>query len=142
MTGIYVDSSAILRLVFDQPGARAPLSQATVAVTSELVEVEIARALDRARLAGLIDDATLAERASDVHRLLRKLSLFPVASEVIQRARASVPMQVSALDTLHIATAELLTAEVGPLEFWTHFPAQAAAAQLRGLTVRGIGSKG
>jgi hypothetical protein len=135
---LYLDSSALLRIVFDQPGPRAPLSRADVAASSELVEVEIARTLDRARLAGLIDDATVAERGGDAQRLLRKLTLFPVAAEMIQKAKASVPIQISVLDSLHVATAELVADEVGPLQFWTHVTAQAALAHLRGLSVHGV----
>jgi hypothetical protein len=49
-------------------------------------------------------------------------------------------VNVRALDALHIATAEILAAEVndGALEFWTHDERQASAALSRGLVVRGV----
>ena len=45
-----------------------------------------------------------------------------------------------ALDTIHVATGELLRAEAEgeSLEFWTHDERQATAALSRGLTVQGI----
>jgi hypothetical protein len=48
-----------------------------------------------------------------------------------------VPVNVRALDALHVATAEVLTASVGRLQFWTHDERQALAALARGLDVRG-----
>ena len=50
-----------------------------------------------------------------------------------------LPVDLRALDAIHVATAEVLAAEAAddPLEFWTHDERQANAAASRGLTVRG-----
>jgi hypothetical protein len=59
---------------------------------------------------------------------------------VIDRAKSSFAVNVRALDAIHVATAEILTAESGGelLEFWTHDDRQSTAALSRGLTVFGI----
>ncbi|MBI4564537.1 MAG: hypothetical protein HY716_07600 [Planctomycetes bacterium] len=50
---------------------------------------------------------------------------------------ASFPVSLRALDAIHVASAQVAAAEVGPLEFWTHDQRQANAALTRGLDVKG-----
>ena len=56
----YVDASALLRILFSEPGPAVPLGKNDRVVSSRLVEVEAFRALDRERLLGNIDDAETA----------------------------------------------------------------------------------
>ncbi|MBI2901897.1 MAG: type II toxin-antitoxin system VapC family toxin [Planctomycetes bacterium] len=137
MTALYADASAILRWLFAEKGERIPLTQGLVA-TSRLVEVETSRAVDRARLAGYLDDAGAARRHTELADLLAQLHLAAVSDDVIRLARATFPVNVRALDAIHVATAQVLAAEVGPLQFWTHDARQATAAMSRGLDVRGV----
>lgn len=135
----YVDASAVLRVLFSEPGPSVPLAAGDRVVSSQLVEVETFRAVDRERLLGNLDDTLTATKRKELADLLAMLDLAPIDNSVIARARTSFAVNVRALDAIHVATAEILTeeAEGESLEFWTHDDRQATAALSRGLTVRG-----
>jgi hypothetical protein len=138
MTTLYLDSSCVLRILFGERGARAPLGKNVVAVSSRLAEVECFRALDRARLTGALNDAETAKKTRELEGILSRAHLVPLSDDVVSLARATFPVSVRALDALHVATAQWLATETGPLQFWTHDGRQAIAATTRGLDVRGI----
>jgi predicted nucleic acid-binding protein len=135
----YVDASAVLRVLFREPGPEVPLRAGDRVVSSQLVEVEAFRAVDRERLRGNLDDARTAIKRKELGDLLAMLDLAPIDGSVILRARSAFAVNVRALDAIHVATAEVLATEADgePLEFWTHDERQATAALSRGLTVRG-----
>jgi predicted nucleic acid-binding protein len=135
----YVDASAILRVLFFEPGPRVPLARDDRVVSSQLIGIEAFRAVDRERLLGNLDDAQTAAKRKELADLLAMLDLTPIDEAVIDRAKSPFAVNVRALDAIHVATAEVLTAEAEgePLEFWTHDDRQATAALSRGLTVRG-----
>ena len=62
----YVDASALLRILFDEPGDRMPLETGRRVVSSRIVEVEAYRALDRARLNGAMNDAETAVKRNEL----------------------------------------------------------------------------
>jgi predicted nucleic acid-binding protein len=135
----YVDASAVLRVVFSEPGPRVPLVAGDRVASSHVVEVESFRAVDRERLLGNLDDAHTAIKRKELTDLLAMVDLVPIDGTVIDRAKSSFAVNVRALDAIHVATAEVLASEADgePLEFWTHDERQATAALSRGLTVRG-----
>ena len=135
----YVDASAVLRILFAEPGPTLPLAAGDHLVSSHLVEIETFRAVDRERLVGNIDDAHTAMKRKELSDFLAMLDLVPIDRAVIDRAKSSFAVNVRALDAIHVATAEILAAEADgvSLEFWTHDDRQATAALSRGLTVRG-----
>lgn len=136
----YVDASAMLRILFAEPGITMPIRPGDQLVSSHLVEVETFRAIDRVRLLGQLDDRQTAMKRKELTQFLFMLDLVPVGQAVIDRAKSSFAVNLRALDALHVASAELLAAEAGvePLEFWTHDERQATAALSRGLDVRGL----
>jgi hypothetical protein len=135
----YVDASALLRILFAEPGPSVPLAAGESVVSSQVVEVETFRAVDRERLLGNLDDVETAIKRKELTDLLAMLDLAYVDGTVIDRAKGSFAVTVRALDAIHVATAEILAAEAEgeSLEFWTHDERQATAALSRGLTVRG-----
>jgi predicted nucleic acid-binding protein len=135
----YVDASAVLRIVFREPGPSVPLDGRERIVSSRLVEVEAFRAIDRERLVGHLDDRTAALKRKELGDVLERTDMVAIDDAVIGRARDPFGVNVRALDAIHVATAEILRAEARtePLEFWTHDERQATAALSRGLTVRG-----
>jgi predicted nucleic acid-binding protein len=137
----YVDASAVLRVLFAEPGPAVLLAAGDRVASSELIEVETFRAVDRERLLGNLDDSQTALKRKDLTDLLAMLDLAAIDRMVIDRAKNSFAVNVRALDAIHVATAEILAAEGEgePLEFWTHDDRQATAALSRGLTVHGIG---
>lgn len=135
----YLDASAVLRVVFGDPGPAVRLTTGDTAVSSELLEVEVFRAVDRERLLGRLDDRDTASKRKELTDFIARLDLVPIDRAVIERARSSFAVNVRALDAIHVATAEVLVAETGePLEFWTHDERQSIAAASRGLTVHGL----
>jgi predicted nucleic acid-binding protein len=135
----YVDASAVLRILFSERGPRVPLTGTDPVVSSQVVEVETFRALDRERLLGNLDDAETARKRKELADLLARLDTAAISGEVIRRASGAFSVNVRTLDAIHVATAEILAAEADgePLEFWTHDERQATAALSRGLSVRG-----
>lgn len=134
----YVDASAVLRLLFDEPGPAVRLAAGDVAASSELLEVEAFRAIDRERLLGRMDDRQTAVKRKELADVVARLDLLPIDRAVIDRARSSFAVNVRTLDAIHVATAEILAAEGIDVEFWTHDDRQRIAALSRGLTVHGL----
>jgi predicted nucleic acid-binding protein len=137
----YVDASALLRLLFSEPGPSVSLTGDEFVVSSRIVEIEAYRAVDRLRLLGDLDDIETAVKRKELSDLLAMLDLASIDDAVIERARSSFAVNLRALDAIHAATAEVLAlaGDGEPLEFWTHDDRQAAAALSRGLTVYGVG---
>ncbi|OGL15470.1 MAG: hypothetical protein A3F92_06155 [Candidatus Rokubacteria bacterium RIFCSPLOWO2_12_FULL_71_22] len=129
----------MLRILFSESGSKVPLAGNDRVVSSQLVEIEAFRAVDRERLLGNLDDAETASKRKELADLLAMLDLAAIDAEVVDRAKSPFAVNVRALDAIHVATAEILAAEAEgePLEFWTHDDRQATAALSRGLTVRG-----
>ena len=136
----YVDTSAVLRVLFGEPGPTVRLAAGIQIVSSELLEVEAFRAVDRARLTGDLDDGQTALKRKELTDLLAMLDLAPIDRGVIDRAKASFAVNVRALDAIHVATAEILAQEANgeSIEFWKHDDRQCTAALSRGLAVFGI----
>lgn len=137
----YVDASAILRILFAEPGPALVLAPGDRVASSEIIEVEAFRAVDRERMLGNLDDRETALKRKELTELLAKLDLAPIDRLVISGAKSSFAVNVRAIDAIHVATAEILAeeAEGEALEFWTHDDRQATAALSRGLTVYGVG---
>jgi predicted nucleic acid-binding protein len=135
----YVDASALLRILFAEPGPSVPLTTRERLVSSELVEIEAFRAVDRERLLGHLDDPQTAVKRKELTDLLAMLDLAAIDTAVVERAKSPFAVNVRALDAVHVATAEVLASEAAGerIEFWTHDDRQATAALSRGLTVRG-----
>ena len=125
----YVDASAVLRVLFVEPGPSVSLTTGEQVVSSQLIAVEAFRAVDRERLLGNLNDAETAIKRKELTELLAMTDLAPVDSLVIDRAKSSFAVNLRAIDAIHVATAELLAAEAEgePLEFWTHDERQAVA---------------
>lgn len=135
----YADTSAVLRLLFGEPGPALSPARGDRVVSSELLEVEASRAIERQRLTGALTDEETALKRKELTDLVAMLDLMPMDRAVIDRARAPFGLNVRALDALHVGSAEVLAAEIGePIEFWTHDERQRLAALSRGLTVCGI----
>jgi predicted nucleic acid-binding protein len=135
----YLDASSVLRIVFDEPGERPVMEPRDQACSSQIVLVEVARALERARLSGALEDEEFAVKSAELVGWLRELALVPVHTEIVELARAPFGVAVRALDAIHVATAQWFEREMGTaLEFWTHDRRQAQAALCRALAVRGV----
>jgi predicted nucleic acid-binding protein len=127
---VYADSSALVKLVRDEPESdalRAFLVDADV-VSCELVLAELPRAIRRA----VADDPRLPlelliARAGD---LLDAVALLPVDRGLLAAAGAIAEPALRALDAIHVAAA----VDLSPLDaFVSYDERQCAGARLAGL---------
>lgn len=131
MTIFYADTSALVKLVRDEPesGAlRSYLSDADL-VCCDLALTELPRAIKRAAALSpdLLPVASLLSRAEE---LLDSLALIPLDRDLLVAAGSLDEPALRALDAIHVAAASL----VAPLDgFVSYDERQAAAARLAGL---------
>ena len=133
----YLDSSVVLRRVFDEPGAIRVWSQWEQVMASELLQVEGFRAIDRLRVVNELQDAKVADLMDSFRQHLNGIDAIAIDAAVLRRAAAPFSSVVTTLDAIHIATAILWMEEAAePLVFVTHDLQQAVAARLAGLEVK------
>ena len=136
---VYLDTSALLRLVLREPGALDDLRFSDALVSSELIIVESARTLDRLRLQGSLTVEEAAERRRAVTEWLEAIDLVLLRSPVLNRAAEPLPTPLGTLDAIHLATALTWRDRMGPLPMLaTHDGALGLAARTFGFEVRGL----
>lgn len=126
---IYFDSSALLKLIFDEAESAAlsgwigPASAAHPAVSSELSRVEVLRGCRR------VDPGTLPAARS----LLAGIDLIPISGDVVDHAAEIEGTLLRSLDAIHLASAAGVRAALTTFVTYDHRLGAAAAAA--GLTV-------
>lgn len=123
----YVDSSALLKLVFREPetsALEAHLATSDGLVASRLAVVECQRAAQRSSRPRALD--TLEE-------VLGAVYLLDMTEAILDQAAMANPLGLRSLDAIHLATA-LSVGDPG-LELITYDRRLAAAARSSGLTV-------
>jgi uncharacterized protein len=133
----YIDSSVLLRIVLGEPHRLREWSRITAAMSSELVQVECLRVLDRARVTGLLSDRELARRRATTLNVLSGFELIRLNRPVLARASEPFPTMVRTLDALHLASALVVRNRYPAMRFATHDDDLAAAAASMGLAVVG-----
>ena len=126
MTMVYLDASAIVRIVADEPGRAATvafLRNHETRVTSVVSTVEVPRAVARKRT-----DAVLAAEA-----FLTDLVVVGLVSGIVSRAATLTPPALRTLDAIHLATALELGRELAA--FVTYDTRLGDAARSMGLPV-------
>jgi predicted nucleic acid-binding protein len=123
---LYLDSSAIVKLVRPQPetpGLVSEIRRDPQAVSSALAWTEVLRAAGRLRLG--------ARRAQHV---MGGIALVPIDDGILRAAAALPPQALRTLDAIHVATALSLVGDIAAMI--TYDERQAAAAVASGLEVR------
>ena len=130
MTLLYLDASALVKLVRDEPESDALdryLDGADI-ISSEIAIVELMRAARRAPLVDpRLDGELLAQGSAE---LLESVALLPVEHDVLLRAAGLEEPFLRALDAIHIASALVLD-ELDA--FVSYDERQSAAARIAGL---------
>lgn len=141
MKHVYLDSSAVLRYVFGQPGYIDLSTRTELAIASPLTGIECLRSLDRDRLAGS-PEADRRARLDVLGAVVERLIEVELTRAILSRAAGPMPLPLGTLDAIHLVSA-LHWHEFNPqteLLFATHDRALARAARLCGLTVLGVES--
>lgn len=132
-SSVYLDSSALVKLVLDEPESGALLAwiRAEMLLTSSaLARTEVIRSLQSA------GDAAL-ERGRE---LVRRLELFALDDAVLDTAAVLQPGSLRSLDAIHLASASALGDDLLAIVTYDH--RMAAGARALGLTVASPGSAG
>src|SRR5438093_13216455 len=118
---IYLDSSVVLRPLLDQPNKLKSWSQWEAAYSSELLNVECRRAIDRLRLEGLYDDKQVAEAIEQLGKIEKTIKRVRLTRTILQAASKTMPTIVKTLDAIHLATATAVRdRRVAEILFATH----------------------
>lgn len=125
---IYIDTSALVKLLFDEPESIALtdwLSSRTdiPKVSSDLSTVELLRTCLR------INESML----DDARRLLDGIDLVPIDHVVVEQAATMVPHELRSLDAIHLASALSLKADL--TDFVAYDARLCSAAAGAGLSV-------
>jgi len=125
---LYVDSSALVKLVLAEPESaalRRLISDREHLVSSAVAAVEVVRAARRASKSNRV-----ASQARDV---IRAVHLLAVDLKVLERAADLAPTTLRSLDAIHLASALSLDDEIEAMVVYDD--RFAAAARAAGLTV-------
>lgn len=109
----YVDSSVVLRYLLTDDRRLERLREFDKSGSSELLDIECHRVLQRYRLEGQITDGELQEATTYLNQLCAGLTLFDMTPHVKRRASQAFPTVIGTLDALHLSTA-ILWAELDP----------------------------
>lgn len=135
---LYLDTSALLRLILREPQALDEIRSSDRLVSSELLAVEGRRTIDRLRLSGALTQDEAAVRSRAFVEWLDAIDLVLLRSPVLTRAAEPLPLPLGTLDALHLATALIWRDRRDePLTVATHDAALGAAARVFGFEVLG-----
>jgi predicted nucleic acid-binding protein len=102
---IYLDSSVLLRYLLSGDEAIRAIPKSDSVLSSELLEIECKRVMQRERLEGNMDDAHYAAVIGTLERVLDMMTIVALGPEIRRRAAESFPTVIGTLDALHLATA-------------------------------------
>jgi predicted nucleic acid-binding protein len=135
---IYVDTSALLRVVLGEPGALPALAQADRLISSELLAVECRRTIDRMQRLNTLPAEDAVRRLSIAGDWIEAVDLVLLRAPILSRAGDPQPSPLGTLDALHLATALVWRDRMGEApSVATHDSALALAARTHGLSVIG-----
>ena len=102
---LYVDTSALLRVVLHEPGALADIAHADRLISSELLVVECRRTIDRMQRLGVLPAEDAVRRLAIVGDWVEATDLVLLRAPILSRAGDPLPSPLGTLDALHLATA-------------------------------------
>ncbi len=135
---VYIDTSIVLRHLFNEDGLWKHWGKWDDAYASELMGVEARRCIDRLRLTNALDDEGVAAAHRELDAIEKTISSVACTRVTFQRAALPMPTVVKTLDALHLASALLLRESGTALIFATHDEKLARAAAALSFEVSGF----
>ena len=136
---VYLDASVVVRKLQREAGSLKEWGQWKRAFSSELLRVEVLRAVDRARLRGALTDNEVADVVMRARAILDGLDLLQLSPSILNRAAQSFLTPLGTLDALHLASAVRLAESTGiELTFLTHDAELGTAARTMNFVVEGV----
>ncbi|HKO59112.1 MAG TPA: type II toxin-antitoxin system VapC family toxin [Thermoanaerobaculia bacterium] len=134
----YLDSSVIMRLVFEEPDTLEEWSQIDSGLTSVLTRIECARTLQRYRARHPRKRASVDTAQQSAVALLSNMLMLPISDDVLERAADAIDHPLGTLDALHLATAmHYRDTSAAEIHFATHDRELADAARALGFPTLG-----
>jgi len=127
VTGVYLDTSALGRVVLDEPDSDAisrALAGFHAVVSSRLLGIELRRLGLRTGIS-----------REEIETWLTGVALVPMEDAILAAAEAVSPASVATLDAIHLATALQLAAEGHVASIMTFDRQLAEGAREHGLTL-------
>jgi predicted nucleic acid-binding protein len=127
VAGVYLDTSALGRVVLDEPDGDAigaALAAFDAVVSSRLLRIELHRLGLRAGIA-----------SEEIEGWLAGIAIVPMDDAILAAAEAVPPASVATLDAIHLATALRLAAEGHVASIMTFEARLAEGARAHGLDV-------
>jgi predicted nucleic acid-binding protein len=135
---VYLDSSALLRLILREPGALTDLQTCDALVSSEVTAVEAMRTVDCMRREWTFSADDAAARRASITEWLEAVDVVRLSGVVLAKAAEPFPVSLGTMNAIHLATALLWREQMNqPLVVATHDPNLAAAARAFGFDVLG-----
>jgi predicted nucleic acid-binding protein len=136
---LYVDTSALLRIVLGEPGALDQVPRADRLISSELLVVESRRTIDRLQRLGELPADDAARRIEIMTAWTEAIDLLLLRAPILSRAGDPLPQPLGTLDAIHLATALVWRdRKQESVTIATHDAALALAARGHGLAVIGV----
>lgn len=135
----YLDTSVVLRWLLGAPGTHGDFFNWKAAGTSDILQIEANRTLQRLRMEGALNDENLAEVQTTFESLLDTLNIIECNAAIKSKAAGSFPTIIGTLDAIHLSSAMLWRARQPEADFQllTHDRQLATAARAVGLAVDG-----
>ncbi len=102
---VYLDTSILLRVVFNESTALPEFKEIRHAISSELLKVECLMTIDRMRVRLSMPDEEIEKRVILVFYALDRIELIPISERVLDRASQPFPTLLGTLDAIHLASA-------------------------------------
>ncbi|MEX0782107.1 MAG: type II toxin-antitoxin system VapC family toxin [Dehalococcoidia bacterium] len=138
---VHLDSSVVAAVVLREPKVVEFWELADILFVSDLVAVEVRRAIHRLRLNGQFSDDGVADSMAALAEMEEGLTFLGISREVLNRASGAFSSNVRTLDAIHLATAAVNAEDLDdpdPITFVTHDRRLARAARALGYTVIGV----
>jgi uncharacterized protein len=135
---LYLDSSVVLRVLLAEKQRLEIWGRWERAFASELLGLEVRRAIDRLRILGHLDPRATAALLQHTATIEDAVSIVPLTRTILRRAALPMATPVRTLDAIHLATALVMRERSDrPLTFATHDVRQADAARALGFSAVG-----
>jgi len=135
----YLDSSVVLRKLFNEPDPIKNLSKFDTLVSSSLLKTECMRVFSRLRLTGAASQEQLLTIQGSLHTLIDSIDLIFVSQEILDKAGEDFPTPLKTLDALHYATFLIYQKTIGePVTFVTHDIVLARTAKAMAMKFAGV----
>jgi predicted nucleic acid-binding protein len=138
----YLDASVLLRIILREEHPLDEWDDLELGVASPILQVECLRTLHRLWLHRQLDTVEYEEKVSRATTMIRYLDLIALDDDVIAGAKGPLPVALTSLDAIHLASAMVYRkaqpSDERPIYFATHDVALARAAKAMHFDVIGV----